>query len=50
MLPTLYQNHLKSQLSLADYICLKILINILQLIKKVSFFKLAKALHLPINF
>ncbi|NEO02138.1 MAG: IS4 family transposase, partial [Moorea sp. SIO3I7] len=44
MLPTFYQNHLKSQLSLADYIFLKILINLLQLIKKVSLEKLANAL------
>ncbi|NEP26313.1 IS4 family transposase [Moorena sp. SIO3I6] len=50
MLPTFYQNHLKSQLSLADYIFLKILINLLQLIKKVSLEKLANALPLPIKF
>ncbi|AOX02909.1 transposase [Moorena producens PAL-8-15-08-1] len=50
MLPTFYQNHLKSQLSLADYIFLKILINLLQLIKKVSLEKLANALPFPIKF
>ncbi|MBG1258407.1 transposase, partial [Nostoc sp. BAE] len=30
MLPTFYQNHLKSQLSVAEYLLLKILLNILQ--------------------
>ncbi len=36
ILPELYQKHLKSQLSLADYIFLKILIALLQSIKKVN--------------
>ncbi len=36
MLPQFYQTHLKSQLNLADYIFLKILLHLLQLIKKVN--------------
>ncbi|NEO65723.1 MAG: IS4 family transposase [Moorea sp. SIO4G2] len=50
MLPTFYQNHLKSQLSLTEYIFLKILINLLQSIKKVNLEKLANTLPLPIKF
>ncbi len=50
MLPVYYQNHLKSQLSLAEYLFLKILLNILQSIKKVNLEKLANALPLPIKF
>ena len=50
MLPTFYQTHLKSQLSLADYIFLKILLHFLQSIKKVNLEKLANALPLPIKF
>ena len=50
MLPTFYQTHLKSQLSLADYIFLKILLHLLQSIKKVNLEKLANALPLPIKF
>ncbi len=50
MLPEFYQNHLKSQLSLAEYIFLKIFINLLQSIKKVNLEKLANALPLPIKF
>ncbi len=50
MLPTLYQNHLKSQFTLAEYIFLKIFVNLLQSIKKVSLEKLANALPLPIKF
>ena len=50
MLPEFYQNHLKSQLTLAEYIFLKILLNLLQSIKKVSLEKLANALPLPIKF
>jgi len=44
MLSELYQSHLKSQLSLAEYLFLKILINLLQSIKKVSLEALATAL------
>ena len=47
MLPTFYQNHLKSQLTLAEYIFLKILLHLLQSIKKVNLEKLASALPLP---
>jgi len=50
MLPTFYQNHLKSQLSVAEYLLLKILLNILQSIKKVNLEKLANALPLAIKF
>ncbi|BAZ41582.1 transposase [Calothrix sp. NIES-4101] len=50
MLPELYQKHLKSQLSLADYIFLKILIALLQSIKKVSLETLATVLPIPITF
>lgn len=50
MLPVFYQTHLKSQLSLAEYLLLKILINILQSIKKVSLETLATALPIPITF
>lgn len=47
MMPVFYQTHLKSQLSLAEYLLLKILINILQSIKKVSLESLATALPIP---
>ena len=50
MMPTFYQKHLKNQLNLAEYIFLKILLNLLQSIKKVSLEKLASALPLPIKF
>lgn len=50
MLPLFYQTHLKSQFSLAEYLLLKILINILQSIKKVSLETLATALPIPITF
>ena len=50
MLPEFYQTHLKSQLSLAEYLVLKILINLLQSIKKVSLEALASALPIPITF
>ena len=50
MLLEFYQKHLKSQMSLADYIFLKILLHLLQSIKKVSLEKLASALPLPIKF
>ncbi|NJM22696.1 MAG: IS4 family transposase, partial [Richelia sp. SM1_7_0] len=36
MMPKFYQKHLKNQLNLAEYIFLKILLNLLQSIKKVS--------------
>lgn len=50
MIPEFYQNHLKSQLSTSELIFLKILINLLQSIKKVSLEQLANALPLPIKF
>ncbi|NJL77683.1 MAG: IS4 family transposase [Richelia sp. RM2_1_2] len=50
MMPTFYQKHLKNQLNLAEYIFLKILLNLLQSIKKVSLEKLASVLPLPIKF
>ena len=50
MLPEFYQNHLKSQLSTAEFIFIKILLILLQSIKKVSLEKLANALPLAIEF
>ncbi|MBD2695239.1 IS4 family transposase [Anabaena catenula] len=50
MLPRFYQNHLKSQLSLAEYLFLRILVQILQSIKQVNLERLANALPLPIKF
>jgi Transposase DDE domain len=50
MLPEFYQKHLKSQLSFADYIFLKILITLLQSIKKVRLEALATVLPIPITF
>lgn len=50
MLPLFYQTHLKSQLNLAEYILLKILIILLQSIKKVRLEALATALPIPIRF
>ena len=50
MLPLFYQKHLKSQLSLAEYLFLKILVNILQSIKNVNLERLANGVPLPIKF
>ena len=50
MVPIFYQNRLKSQLSLAEYLLLKILLNLLQSIKEVTLEKLANALPLAIKF
>lgn len=50
MMPEYYQKHFKSQLSLADYIFIKILITLLQSIKKVSLEALATVLPIPIRF
>jgi Transposase DDE domain len=50
MLPEFYQKHFKSQLSFADYIFLKILITLLQSIKKVRLEALATVLPIPITF
>ena len=49
MLPVFYQTHLKSQLNLAEFIFLKILLNLLQSIKKVSLESLANAWPIPIK-
>lgn len=50
MLPKFYQTHLKSQLSTAEYLLLQILINVLQVTKKVSLEAVANALPIPIEF
>src|SRR4028119_238843 len=50
MLPKFYQTHLKSQLSTAEYLLLQILINVLQVIKKVSLEAVANPLPIPIEF
>ena len=50
MLPQFYQNHLKSQLSTAEYLFLKILLHLIQSIKKVNLERLANALPLAIKF
>jgi hypothetical protein len=50
MMPVFYQTHLKSQLGLAEYLFVKILIALLQSIKKVSLETLATALPIPILF
>ncbi|BAZ71181.1 transposase (plasmid) [Fischerella sp. NIES-4106] len=50
MMPEFYQKHFKSQLSLADYLFVKILITLLQSIKKVSLETLATVLPIPITF
>ena len=50
MIPIFYQNHLRSQLSLGEYLLLKILLQILQSIKQVSLETLANALPIPIKF
>ncbi|PLZ09743.1 IS4 family transposase [Fischerella thermalis WC114] len=50
MLPEFYQNHLKSQLKEREWILIRILLSILQSIKKVSLESLANALPIPIKF
>ncbi|MFM7366321.1 MAG: IS4 family transposase, partial [Sphaerospermopsis kisseleviana] len=50
MLPEFYKIHLKDKLTLAEYILLKIMIILLQSIKKVSLEALATALPIPIKF
>lgn len=50
MLPEFYQMHLKSQLSLAEYLLLQLLMTMLQSLKKVSLESLANALPIPITF
>jgi hypothetical protein len=50
MIPLFYQKHLKSQLSLREYLFLQILVNILQSIKIVNLERLANGIPLPIKF
>ncbi len=50
MFPLLYQKHLKNQLKYRNLILLKILVILLQSIKRVSVEKLANALPLGIKF
>ncbi|MFM7406131.1 MAG: hypothetical protein ACKO3K_05565 [Cuspidothrix sp.] len=50
MLPEFYKTHLKDKLTLAEYMLLKIMIILLQSIKKVSLEALATALPIPIKF
>jgi hypothetical protein len=50
MLLQFYQTHLESQLSTAEFIFLKILVNLLQSIKQVNLEKLANILPLAIKF
>ena len=50
MLPPFYQTYLKSQLSLAEYLFLQILINLLQVSKQVKLETLATVLPIPITF
>jgi hypothetical protein len=50
MLPSFYQTYLQNNLSLAEYLLLQILINLLQSIKKVSLETLATSLPIPILF
>ncbi len=50
MLPEFYEIHLKRELGRAEYLLLKILINLLQSIKTISLEALATALPIPIIF
>ncbi len=50
ILPEFYETHLKQELGRAEYLLLKILINLLQSIKTVSIEALATALPIPIFF
>jgi hypothetical protein len=50
MLPEFYETNLKRELGRAEYLLLKILINLLQSIKTVSLEALATALPIPILF
>jgi hypothetical protein len=49
MLPAFYQAHLQSQLSRAEYLLLRCLIQLLQTIKQFRLEALAAALPLPIT-
>ncbi|NEP54605.1 MAG: IS4 family transposase [Moorea sp. SIO3C2] len=50
MLPTIYQNHLKSQLTKSQYLLLSLLITVLQSVKNVRLETLAASIPLPILF
>ncbi|NEO40923.1 MAG: hypothetical protein F6J90_33160 [Moorea sp. SIOASIH] len=50
MLPTIYQNHLKSQLTTAHYLLCCLLVTVLQSVKNVKLETLAASLPLPIMF
>ncbi len=50
ILPEFYETHLKRELGRAEYLLLKILINLLQFIKTVSIESLSTALPIPILF
>ncbi|MEA5581274.1 IS4 family transposase, partial [Nodularia harveyana UHCC-0300] len=50
IIPLFYQKHLKSQLSLREYLFLQILVSILQSIKNVNLERLANGIPLPIKF
>ena len=50
MIPQLYQDHLQSQLNLAEYLLVRCIIQLLQSIKTLSLEKLANALPLPVLF
>lgn len=45
ILPKFYQTHLKSQLSLVEYIFLIILVNILQPVENSTFHKIVSCIH-----
>ena len=50
MLPSIYQTHLKSQLTTAQYLLLSLLVTVLQSIKQVKLETLATSLPIPILF
>ncbi|NEO49573.1 MAG: hypothetical protein F6K55_37915 [Moorea sp. SIO4A3] len=50
MLPTIYQNHLKSQLTTPLYLLLNLLVTVLQSVKNVRLETLAASFPLPIMF
>ncbi|NEO03087.1 MAG: hypothetical protein F6K50_49565 [Moorea sp. SIO3I7] len=50
MLPTISQNHLKSQLTKSQYLLLSLLITVLQSVKNVRLETLAASIPLPILF
>ena len=50
MLPVFYQTYLESELSSSDYAFLKIIIIVLQTVRKIAVESLATQLPLPIEF